>query len=68
MVEDLDGSLTGEDLHFFVELLHRACERFGTTIVASASPSLPLLWPQRVIDMADGAMTRDVELLPEAGA
>lgn len=68
MVENLDGALTGEDLHFFVELLHRACERFGTTVVASASPSIPLLWPQRVIDMADGAITRDVELLPETGA
>lgn len=68
MVEDLDGTLAGDDLHVFVELLHRACERFGTTIVATASPALPLLWPQRVIDMADGIITRDVELLPETGA
>jgi ABC-type lipoprotein export system ATPase subunit len=68
MVEDLDGTLAGDDLHLFVELLHRVCERFGTTIVATASPALPLLWPQRVIDMVDGAITRDVELLPETGS
>ena len=68
MVEDLDGTLAGEELHAFVELLHRAGERFGTTIVATASPALPLLWPQRVLDIADGAIASDVELLPETGA
>jgi len=67
MVESLDGVLAGEDLHAFVELLHQASERFGTTIIATASPALPLLWPQRVLDIAEGAITGDVELLPETG-
>ena len=66
LVENLDGVLAGEDLQIFVELLHRAGERFGTTIVATASPDLPLLWPHRVIDMAEGVIVGDVELLPEA--
>lgn len=64
MVEDLDGTLAGDELHAFVELLHRAGDRFGTTIVATASPGLPLLWPQRVLDISGGAITSDVELLP----
>ncbi len=68
MVENLDGTLAGEELHAFVELLHRVGERFGTTIVATASPTLPLLWPQRVLDIAGGAIAGDVELLPEKGA
>jgi len=68
MVEDLDGTLAAEELHAFVELLHRAGERFGTTIVATASPTLPLLWPHRVLDLAAGAIVSDVELLPESGA
>jgi len=65
-VEDLDGVLASEDLHAFVELLHRAVGQFGTTIIATASPALPLLWPHRVLDVADGAITGDVELLPES--
>jgi ABC-type lipoprotein export system ATPase subunit len=67
IVENLDGTLVGEELQAFIELLHRAVERFGTTIIATASPALPLLWPQRVIDIADGAIVNDVELLPETG-
>lgn len=67
IVENIDGALAGEELHAFVELLNRVCDRFGTTIVASASPSFPLLWPQRVLDLADGAITSDVDL-PGGGA
>jgi hypothetical protein len=44
--------------------LHRAGERFGTTIVATASLALPLLWPQRVLDIAAGVIIRDVEFPP----
>jgi lipoprotein-releasing system ATP-binding protein len=68
MVENLDGTLAGEELQAFVELLHRVSEHFQTTIVATASPALPLLWPQRVLDLSEGVITRDVELLPETGA
>ncbi len=68
LVEDLDGVLAGDDLHAFVELLHRAGGQFGTTIIATASPALPLLWPHRVLDLAGGVITGDVELLPEAGS
>lgn len=68
MVENLDGTLAGGELHAFVELLHRAGEKYGTTIVASASPGMPLLWPQRLLDLEGGAIVRDVELLPETGA
>lgn len=64
IVEDLDGTLAGEELHAFMELLHRASERFGTTIIATASLGLPLLWPQRILDIADGAIANDVELPP----
>jgi lipoprotein-releasing system ATP-binding protein len=67
LVENLDGVLAGEELQAFVDLLHRAGERFGTTIVATASPALPLLWPHRVLDIVGGAITSDVELLPERG-
>jgi lipoprotein-releasing system ATP-binding protein len=68
LVENLDGALAGEQLQSFVELLHRAAERFGTTIIATASPALPLLWPQRVLDIAGGAIISDVDLLPETGS
>jgi len=68
LVENLDGALAGGDLHAFVELLHRVGEAFGTTIIATASPALPLLWPHRVLDIADGVINGDVELLPEAGS
>jgi ABC-type lipoprotein export system ATPase subunit len=68
LVENLDGTLTGGELHAFVELLHRTGEKFGTTIVATASPAMPILWPQRVLDLENGAIVRDVELLPETGS
>jgi len=68
LVEDVDGALAGEDLHAFVELLHRAGAQLGTTIIATASPALSLRWPHRVLDIAGGAIADDVQLLPEAGA
>ena len=67
LVENLDGTLAGEELQAFVDLLHRVSEHFGMTIVATASLGLPLLWPQRVLDIADGAITNDVDLPPGGG-
>jgi lipoprotein-releasing system ATP-binding protein len=67
LVENLDGTLAGEELQAFVELLHRVGEHFGVTIVATASLGFPLLWPQRVLDIADGAITNDVDLPPGGG-
>jgi ABC-type ATPase involved in cell division len=68
LVENLDGSLAGEELQAFVDLLHRVGEHFGVTIVATSSLGFPLLWPQRVLDIADGAITSDVDLPAGGGA
>ena len=42
IVENLDGALAGEDLQSFSKSSTGAGERFGTTIIATASPALPL--------------------------
>ncbi len=65
IVEQLDGVLTGEDLRGFMEVLHRVGETFGTTIIASASPSFVPAAGDRVIEIADGMIAFDSELLPE---
>lgn len=65
IVEQLDGALAGEDLQGFTEVLHRVCETFGTTIIASASPSIVPASGDRVIEIADGMIAFDSELLPE---
>ena len=65
IVEQLDGALAGEDLRGFVDVLHRACETFGTTIIATASPAVPVAAGDRVLEIADGKIVFDSELLPE---
>jgi lipoprotein-releasing system ATP-binding protein len=62
IVENLDGVLTGEDLSAFIDLLHRASEDYGTTVIATASPALAADDRQVVIDIA--GLT---ELSPEIG-
>jgi ABC-type lipoprotein export system ATPase subunit len=65
IVEQLDGALAGDDLRSFMEVLHRVCETFGTTIIASASPSIMPAPGDRVIEIADGAIAFDSDLLRE---
>ena len=65
IVEQLDGALAGEELQGFIEVLHRVCATFGTTIIASASLSSVPLAGDRVIEIADGMIAFDSELLPE---
>jgi lipoprotein-releasing system ATP-binding protein len=64
VVENLDGTLAGAELQSFVELLHRAGETFGTTLLASASPALPLIGRERVLDLAQGRIVGDSECPP----
>ena len=65
IVEQLDGALAGEDLQGFTAVLHRVCETFGTTVIASASPSIVPDASDRVIEIVDGMIAFDSELLPE---
>jgi ABC-type lipoprotein export system ATPase subunit len=65
IVEQLDGALAGEDLQGFIAVLHRVCETFGTTVIATASPSILLAAGDRVLEIMDGTITFDSELLPE---
>jgi ABC-type lipoprotein export system ATPase subunit len=65
LVENLDGTLVGDDLTAFSELLHRVTETYGTTVVATASPAISLRGRLRVWDVADGAITGDADFSPE---
>jgi ABC-type lipoprotein export system ATPase subunit len=68
IVENLDGALTGEELLLFLDMLRRACETFGTTVIASASATVPLIGGERVLDIVEGRIVADSELLPESGS
>ena len=65
LVENIDGVLAGPELGDFVDLLRRAAATFGPAIVATASPAMKTQPGDRVLDIADGAITRDSEYLPE---
>jgi len=65
LVENLDGTLVGDELTAFGELLHRVTETYGTTVVATASPAIGLRGRLRVLDIADGVITGDADLFPE---
>lgn len=65
LVEDLDGALAGEELCRFADLLRAAAARFGTTVIATASPAYVCHSSDRVIAMADGAIQRDSGLPTE---
>ena len=65
LVENLDGTLVGDDLAAFSELLHRVTETYGTTVVATASPAVSLRGRLRVLDIVDGALAGDADHFPE---
>lgn len=65
LVENLDGTLVGDELAAFSELLHRVTETYGTTVVATASPAVSLRGRLRVLEIADGALAGDADLFPE---
>ena len=65
MVENLDGVLGGAELDAYTTLLRKAAAAFGLTVIATASPEFKLIAGDRVLDIADGAIARDSEFLPE---
>ncbi len=65
LVENLDGALVGEDVSAFATLLHRVTDTYGTTVIATASPAVPLRGRLRVLDIADGLLASDTDLFPE---
>ena len=65
MVENLDGTLTGDELEQYTTVLRNAAAAFGPAIIATASPDLKVLAGDRVLDIHQGAIARDSEFLPE---
>jgi ABC-type lipoprotein export system ATPase subunit len=65
MVENLDGTLAGEELEQYTFLLRNAAGAFETAIVATASPDFKAIPGDRVLDLHQGAIARDSEFLPE---
>jgi ABC-type lipoprotein export system ATPase subunit len=65
LIENLDGVLAGTELSTHLELLRNVASAFGTAIIATASPDLKPGIGDRVLDVIDGAIARDVEILPE---
>lgn len=65
MVENLDGVLAGEELEQYLTVLRNAAVALGPAIIATASPDLKTLPGDRVLDIHQGAIVRDSEVLPE---
>jgi len=68
LVQELDSTLAGDELCRFTDLLRRASEEFGATVVATGSPALPCKPSDRILEIAGGLIQRDSQLLPEPGA
>ena len=58
-VENLDGTLTGEELAGFAALLRRVPAELGTTVIATASPAFAAEKNDRVLEIARGVIVRD---------
>jgi predicted ABC-type transport system involved in lysophospholipase L1 biosynthesis ATPase subunit len=65
LVEEIDGTLTGEELDVFAMLLRRVPAEFGTTVIATASPAFARKKEDRVIELVRGSVVRDSALLAE---
>ena len=65
MIENLDAALAGAELEDYRELLRKAAAAFGTTIIATTSLDLKPEPHDRVLDVIDGAIARDSEILPK---
>ena len=65
MVENLDGTLQGAELEDFLVLLRKAAPAYGVAIIATASADMQPQPGDRVLDIIDGTIARDSEILPE---
>jgi ABC-type lipoprotein export system ATPase subunit len=68
LLEDFNGALGDAELQAFFDVVRRAREAFGTTIIASASPALPLADGERVLDIAQGRIAADSDLPAESSS
>lgn len=68
LIEQLDGALAGDDLSAFAAIARGAATRFGIAVIATASPAFPSRSSDRVIEIADGEVRADSELLPRSDA
>ena len=68
IVENLDGTLAGEELAGFAALLRRVPAEFGATVIATASPAFAVEKEDRVLELARGVIVRDSALQPEPEA
>jgi ABC-type lipoprotein export system ATPase subunit len=68
LIEKLDAALAGDDLRVFAALARQAAARFGVAVIATVSPGFPPESADRVIEITDGAVQRDSELLPRSDA
>ena len=68
LIENLDGVLAGEELSSFSALVREAAVRFRLAVVATVSAHFAAETSDRVIEIADGVVRQDSELLPKPKA
>jgi lipoprotein-releasing system ATP-binding protein len=66
MIENIDGVLRGIELEQYLALLRRIATKLGVAIIATASPDLIAQPGDRLLEVADGLISRDSETLREA--
>jgi ABC-type lipoprotein export system ATPase subunit len=64
MVENADALLEGDERAAFLSLLQDACNRFGLTVILTASGDDVAAFANRVIDLEDGSVVEDARVLP----
>lgn len=59
IVENVDATMSGDDLFHFVEIIRRACDEFGVTVLMTAKEKNLAKFADRVIGFAGGSIFRD---------
>lgn len=68
LIEKLDAALAGEELRAFAAIARGAAARFGVVVIATTSPGFATNIADRVIEITEGAVSCDSELLPRPDA
>ena len=68
LIEGLDSALAGSDLRAFSALVRAAATRFGIAVIATASPDIAQETGDRIVAVADGAVSCGGQLLPRPEA
>jgi ABC-type lipoprotein export system ATPase subunit len=66
MVENVDGVLVGAELEEYAALLRKAAAVHGPAVIATAAEDFKTVFGDRVLDIWQGGIASDSEILPEA--